>query len=304
MSKFLDEKDKEDRMKLKRDIHINRKSLDVPYQEEVRQIEPTSEIAGVHHRITLLAVLIPCLLGAMVLYAYIDIKEHVDRVRNVGSTEVKALSEDVVDKVSSVSDQYNKLTTSLSNRLATLEASAVVTKERLEKQREAIQKISGSKADNESLAKIEDQTAEAIRGLDALQSGLAAQKQAVENLNKTFGEKMAKLVQGFETMTDERKNEASAIKKLSEGKMDKKSFDEFLKKERESTESVIAPLKQELDALKEGISQLQKQVNMLGRSIQLLEAERTLPEKGASKAASTGDAKAGPGKIIEQEIAE
>ena len=304
MSKFPDDEDQEDQMKLGKEVEIDTKSFEVPYQEEVRQIERSTEIASVHHRITLLAILIPCLLGAMVLYAYIDIKEHVNRIQDVGSTEVEALSKDVVDKVSSVSEEHNKLAASLSNRIATLEASAVVARDRLEKQHKELQRTEGSKADKKSLAKIEEQTAEAAKALEAIKNAVDAQRLAVENLDKSFRAQMADLVQGVEAIKGERKDEASAIKRLSDTKMDKKAFDEFLKKERQSSESVVAPLNKELDVLKEGISRLQKQVNMLGRSIQLLEAEQTPSGKSAPQDLSTGGSKGAPGKIIEQEIAE
>lgn len=307
MSKLSDNDHQDDQNGLRKDIHIDRDALNLPYQEEMRRIEHDSAVERVNHRVTLLAILIPCLLGALVLYAYLDIEKHIERMQDVGSVQVKALSDDVLDKVSSVSEQYGKLAASLSNRITALEASVVLTKEDLEKQRKEMDRIDRSKADNESLKRIEQQTAEAAGLLHGLREALDAQSLALENLNTAFKAEAASFVQAVDTirgeMKNDRKTQASAIEKLSEVKLDKRTFDQFLKRERESYESVTRPLQREIESLHQELSGLKKQMNMLGRSIQLLEAERAVlnagPEQAREAAPSTGS-----GKIIEQEIRE
>jgi hypothetical protein len=300
VSKFPGDEEQDDQGTLEKDIEIGGETFDDPYQEEVRHMEHASAIERLNSRISLLAILIPCLLGALVLYGYLDIKEHVNQVQNVGSTELKALSTNVVEEVASLSDRYNETITSLSDRIATLEASSVVIKQNLEKQKAEMKRIGGAKVDKAAMGKMEEQTAETIKTLEGLRNELNDQRVAVENLNKALEEEMAGLVRAVEGVSGHRKKQESNIENLYESKLDKKTFDDFLKKEQISYESEISPLKQEVDSLKEGMSQLQKQVNTLGRSIRLMEAEKSLLQrKPADQKAGSG-----PGKIIEQEISQ
>jgi chromosome segregation ATPase len=213
---------------------------------------------------------------------------------------VKALSKNVVEEVSSLSDRYSEIITSLSDRIATLEATSVVIKQDLEKQNVEMKKMGGSKVDKTSLGRMEEQTAETIKTLEGLRNELNDQRLAVENLNKALEEEMAGLVQTVEGVSGRRKKLDSTIENLSESKLDKKTFDDFLKKEQVNYESKVTPLKQDIDSLKAGVRQLQEQVNMLGRSVRLMEAEKSLLERRPAEQKGGS----GPGKIIEQEISQ
>jgi len=295
VSNFPIEEDREDQVGLEKEIEVDGAPLDLPYQEEVRYREHESALERLNHRITLLAILLPCLFGVLLLYAYLDMKEYVNRVQDAGSTQVKSLSEDVVEKVSSLSDQQSELMKSLSNRIGALEASAVITKENEKNQSLEIKNIEASKVDKKVLDQIQNEIAEATKTLKGLQDELNKQQGSVNNLNQALKKDMAGLVKAVEGIRGDRAKQDSAMKSLSERKMDKEVFDQFLKQDRAGYESAIAPLKQ-------GMSQLQKQIDMLGRSIQLLETERTSPDKKPSQKTATDNLPSAPGTIIEQEI--
>jgi chromosome segregation ATPase len=304
VSDYLGEGDQEGPSETEKEIEIDGEAFDGAYKDEVRYIEQASAVDRLNTRITLLAILLPCLIGALVLYGYLDIKKNVAQVKNVGSTEVKALSKDVVEEVSSLSEQYNKVFTSLSDRVATLEASSVIIKEGLEKQRRELEKMGGAKADKEALSKMEEENAETVRALGAVQELLNSQALTLDSLNKALEEEMAGVVLAVEAVRGGEKKRDTEIKKLSEGKMDKKAFDEFLKKGRADDESRLSPLKKEIDSANQGVARLQQQVNMLGRSLQLLQENRTLPDRNPARTSPSGAPTPGKGGIIEQEIAE
>jgi chromosome segregation ATPase len=234
----------------------------------------------------------------------LDVKERVYGLKDEGTTQVKELSEDVVEEVSSLSERYDEIMKALSDRVATLEASAVIVKDTLKKQHKQIQKIDTAKVDEKALGKIQKQTAEAIKLLEGLTGELDMQKKAIEDTLKRQEEETAKLSQAVETIKSGEASRQAILKKLSKNKLEKETFEEFLKGDRLGYESAVSPMKKELDSVKMDIGRLQHQVDMLGRSIQLLGSENRLPDtrpvgEKAGEALSPGS-----GGIIEQEIAE
>ncbi len=212
------------------------------------------------------------------------------------STEVKALSQDVAGRATS------------------LEKSFVSIMEELKRDKRAIEKLSGSKVDKKGLEKVEKQSAELANMLAGLQKDWAKQKeslarlvkdqkreaaksnktlkalanelneekQAIENLNRTLKKEVTGIVQVIERVTNDAHKQDSAIKNLSEHK---EELDNILENKWSGYQTTISLLQKEIGSIEEEVLRLQRQVNMALRN-------------------NTDTLTLEPDKIIEQEITE
>ena len=75
------------------------------------------------HRVTLITILIPILIGIIGYFIYDDIQKKVTQVHDTGTTEFKTLSEDLASKFSSLSVQLSKFEEETTKTVKNLEAS-------------------------------------------------------------------------------------------------------------------------------------------------------------------------------------
>ena len=114
---------------------------------------------------------------------------------------------------------------------------------------------------------------------------------------------VVKIIQIRETLKADRQRTGSAIKDLSEHKLDKQDFGNILKDKWSDYQAKISLLSKEIKALKDEVSKVQRQLNMTvtGNEVKAKGA----PPKEKPAAATTRDAAIPtPGNIIDQEIIE
>lgn len=301
MSNFPTKEGQEDEIGFEKEIKIDEESSDFSYQDEMRAIRLEPQIQRLSHRITLLSIVVPCFLFAILLFAYFDLSNKLNKTRNIGSKEVQILYEDVVDKITSLSQQSEKLEGSLINGMSSLEKSSASIKQDLKRNKQAIKKLTVSKIDKKALDKVvKKHSAEVSKILTGLRNELYGQKQVVEDLDKTLKKEVAEIVQIIENLEKDRQKQVSAIKDLSGHKLDKEEFENILKNKWSDYQSRISVLQKEIKTLKEGISLLQKQVDMAARRKMGVDHPQKKPaaETTRDALAPTED------KIIEQEIDE
>ena len=305
MNRFPTKEDQEDEMPLDSEIRMKEEGSDVSYQDEMWGLQRESQIQRLNQRITLLSVLIPCLLGAILLFAYLEFNDRLDKTMIMKSGQVEALSENMDDKIVSLSDQYGELEKLLSDSIANFKkTNALIEKDLRENQRET-KKLTASKADKKALEQaIRKESAQTAGTLEALRNELNGQKQAVENLHETLKKQVVQIVQVIETLKTDRQRQNSAIEDLSEHKLDKEDFGNILKDKWSDYEAKISLLRKEIKALEVELSKVQRQLNMAITSNMVSKA-KGVPPKEKPAAATTKDAVIPtPGEIIEQEIAE
>ena len=300
---FPSKENQEDQIPSEREIKINGGSPDLSYRDEMRSLQQESQIQRLNQRITLLAILVPCMLGVILVFAYFELRDRLAQVQVTGSKEVRSLSEDVVDKTASLSDQYTELEKSLSDRLSALKKSTASIKEDLKRNQREVKKIVRSKADKKALEQaMKKHSAEVADTFSALQGMLHDQKQIVENLEGTLRTEVANIVQAIERAKNNAERQDSAIKALSKRKIDKQGLANILEDKWSSYQATISMLKKEIKSIREEVSRLQKQINMTAGS-SVPEAQTRPKEKSAAETVSDAPAPV-PNDIIEQEISE
>jgi chromosome segregation ATPase len=277
---------------------------DFSYQDEMRELRLESQVQRLNQRITLLSILIPCLVGAILLFAYLEFNDRLNKTM-MRSGQVEALSENLDDKIASLSHQYGELEKLLSDSIANLKkTNALIEKDLKENQRET-QKLITSKVDKKTLEQaMQKESAQTAKTLEAVRNELNGQKQAVENLDATLKKEVVQIAQVIETLKANRQRQDSAIKDLSEHKLDKEDFDNILEDKWSGYQAKISLLHQEIKALKDEVSKVQEQLNMAMTSDVMSKTKGATPKEKPAAATTKNAAIPTPGKIIEQPITE
>ncbi len=125
------------------------------YEEEAkdRRVEKLS------HRVTIISILIPVLLGAVFYITYRDITSRVSQSQDTGSMEIQNLSAQLHDQSEALSKKYGELEASLAQKLAALEKVDKSMTANLKKAQDMVSKINVTKVDKkeqqDAIAKID-----------------------------------------------------------------------------------------------------------------------------------------------------
>ncbi len=116
------------------------------YQEEARD----RRIEKISHRVTIISILIPVLLGVVFYITYRDITTRVSQSQDTGAMEIQNLSTQLEDQFEALSKKYGELETSLAQKLAALEKVDKSMKVNLKKAQEMVSKINATKVDKKN----------------------------------------------------------------------------------------------------------------------------------------------------------
>ena len=266
------------------------------YQEESkdRRVEKLS------HRVTIISILIPVIIGAVFYFTYRDINSRVSQSQDTGAMEIQNLSSQLEEKYSTLLAKYNDLETSFAQKMEALEKVDKTIKGNLKEAEETVNKINATKADKkdqqDAIAKIDTALAPIRKELEALgplRSDLNAVTAELASFNTNLQPQMAALSANVDKTLKDLTQMRSEISNLSERKLDRDDLELELLKSRKSYQ-------RDLDLTKAAID---KRLNSILEKIKDLEKVTRAPvaaPKSAGGAASQGTA----GGIVEQEIKE
>jgi predicted nucleic acid-binding Zn-ribbon protein len=215
-------------------------------------------------RVTLVAVLIPCLLVIVLVIAYLDIKNRVVNTQNSGSMGVQNLSKDLESRFSNLSLKQAKIEDQLANHAKALETANAAMQVNLKKATAALtQRIDGkldqsaltslSKKMESSIADLQKETAELSAAFSKFDEELAAQILVMaEGLKKDQG-RLSEIEQttqrlDSEKLSRESMNLALGLERLGLQEMVKDRIRDVEKK-LAAMNTQITLLNQRLDAL-------------------------------------------------------
>ena len=125
------------------------------YQEEARD----RRIEKISHRVTIISILIPVLLGVVFYITYRDITSRVSQSQDTGAMEIQNLSTQLEDQFEALSKKYGELEASLAQKLATLEKVDKSMTANLKQAQDMVSKINATKVDKkeqqDAIAKID-----------------------------------------------------------------------------------------------------------------------------------------------------
>jgi chromosome segregation ATPase len=138
------------------------------YQEEARD----RRIEKISHRVTIISILIPVLLGVVFYITYRDITSRVSQSQDTGAMEIQNLSTHLEDQFEALSKKYGELETSLAQKLAALEKVDKSMKANLKQAQDMVSKVNATKVDKkeqqDAIAKIDTALGPIRKDLESL----------------------------------------------------------------------------------------------------------------------------------------
>lgn len=264
------------------------------YQEEAkdRRIEKLS------HRVTIISILIPVLIGVIFYMAYRDITTRVSRSQDTGAMEIQNLSTQLDENFAKLSEKTGELEAALTRKLADLEKVDQAVKSNLKEAEEALKQINATKVDKkdqqDAITKIDsalDPIRQELKTINSLTADLQTQNNELKQQLATLSGNLAALSGNLATLsadTDKTLKELAAVQtdlsSLSSRKLDKDTLQLELLKARKN-------LQRDLDLTKAAID---KRLDTVLRRIKDLEKPAQAPLNTPRS----------PGGIVEQEIKE
>jgi DNA repair exonuclease SbcCD ATPase subunit len=266
------------------------------YQEEARD----RRIEKISHRVTIISILVPVIIGAVFYIAYRDISSRVSQGQDTGAMEIQNLSAQLEDKYAALLAKYGDLEASLAQKLEALDKADKTIKDSLKEAADTVNKINATKADKkdqqETIAKIDTALMPIRKELEALaplRGDLKVVTDELASLDKSLQQQLAAVASNVDKALKDLTQIQSEIPALSERKLDKDALQLELLKARKNAQRDLdltkAAIDKRLATILEKIKNLEK----------LAQAPLAAPKSGGGGAApETGR------NILEQEIKE
>jgi DNA repair exonuclease SbcCD ATPase subunit len=274
-------------------FRIDEESPDSAFQDEIRELR----MEKLSKRVTVLAILVPCLIGVLIAFAYMDLKKKVVINQDTGARTIQDLSKDFDVRLYDLTSKYNELENTLANRAAALEKNFSSLKFRLYKNENKIKKLRTSKAD-----KKDQETA--LKNLEKISTKIHA-------LDNGVSQKLGDLAASIKNTTNDLIKIQAEISTLVTSKIDRKIFDQELQKkqqlQREKLDEMQAALDGQIQAIRNELIKLEKNISAMQKT-----GPRTPQNPLPSSPPKTGSDSAGKrpadtakpksGQIIEKDI--
>jgi hypothetical protein len=212
-------------------------------------------------RVTLVAVLIPCLLVVVLAIAYLDIKNRVVSTRNTGSMGVQNLSKELESRFSSLSLKQAKVEERLEEIAKSLETATAALQVNLKKATTKLDRTVGGKADKTALQALSKKMDASVASIGGLQKEVADLSAAVTEFDDELSGQVLRMAEGLKKDQDrltqmENKAHQLETEKLSKESMEltlgleRLSLQEMVKDKVRGIEKKLLDLNKRMDALK------------------------------------------------------
>ncbi len=265
------------------------------YQEEAtnRRVEKLS------HRVTIISILIPVLIGVIFYIAYREITDRVSQSQDTEAMEIQNLSTQLEENFAALSTKYGDLEAALTQKLAALEKVDKAMKTNLKKAEVTVAKINATKANKkdqqDAIARLNtalNPIRNELKTLAPLRNDLKAVTTELASLDKDLQQQLSTLSKNVDKALKNLTKIQSDMSVLSDRKLDRDSLQLELLKAKKSYQ-------RDLDLTKSAID---KRLASMLRKIKDLEK---LAQAPLSSARPTGQTVSpGSGGIVEQEIKE
>ncbi len=161
--------------------------------EDIRQDELRDlKMEKLGHRVTLLTILIPCLIGVIGVIAYLDIKDRVSRSHDTGAIGVQKLAKDLDSKFSSLSLEQAKINDIHAKKIPQLEKDAAFLRSKLTTMQKSMTQMSQSVISRDELGRVVDNLVQKVN--DAMPEGITTDLDNIKSNLITLGEVDDKIV--------------------------------------------------------------------------------------------------------------
>ena len=230
-------------------------------------------------RVTLVAVLIPCLLVVVLVIAYLDIKNRVINTQTSGSMGVQNLSKDLESRFSNLSLKQAKMEEQLTEMSKALETATAALQINLKKATTEFKQMTDDKADRSAVAAISNKTEASVA---ALQKDMADLNTAFSKFDEELAAQILLMAEGLKKDQGRLADIEKKAQRLDLEKLSKESMDLTLGLERLGLQEMV----------KDRIREVEKKLAAFGKQIDALNQRLDAQAQKASPSSSAGAAPA------------
>jgi len=259
-------------------------------------------IEKLNTRVTLVAVLIPCLLVVVLVIAYLDIKHRVINTQTSGSMGVQNLSKDLESRFSNLSLKQAKMEEQLTETSKALETATAALQINLKKATTEFKRMTDDKADQSALAAITNKTEASVA---ALQKEMADLNTAFNKFDEELADQILLMAQGLKKDQGRLAEIEKKAQRLDSEKLNKDSMDLALGLERLGLQEMV---KDRIREVEKKLAAVKKQIDALNQRLNA-QAQKASPSSSAGAAPVPSpkpplppDPNPGPSSIVEQTI--
>lgn len=226
----------------------------------IRNDADNERLDSLSHRITLISVILPCIIGIILVFGYFDIKSRVARVSHSGTQEVKNVSMDMERMISQLQVRNAKLEKLLGEKVSEIDRSISSLEKKLRKSEKNIDFLTVSRISkkevNPKIKGLKSSLTSLRKELKSLSSETETLKNGTGKLGRQIDAADSQLIGILEELKqlEQLRNEINDIIVSSKGRLEQNDLDLALKKERiiykVKIDQVREELKREIDLLK------------------------------------------------------
>lgn len=190
-----------------------------------------------NRRLTLITILIPCLIGAIIFLVYRDINTRVGQVSYTGTNKVQTLSKDLGTRFSSLSTVQKEL----NNKIGALEKSSAALQTKLGKADTAIRQIRSARIlDNRKTVKAIAVVNQNLEALASVPKDLETISADLKIVNNKFSKEMENYSRSIENIKNDLIKVQADFIALASTKIDKKTLDLALKNQTQTYQRLLS----------------------------------------------------------------
>ena len=268
--------------------------------DELLQVAPEDKrIAKLSRRITILAIIMPCLIGVALFFLYLDLKGRVIQNQTSGNQSVVDLSRDFTDQLNALAEKLKQLQSANSEKLTATDKRIDGLKKQISSVDSNLKKVNSNlKKANDGLKKID--TAKAgKKDLESLGTKLTELSSQLSTQNESIDKKMGT----FTNETEKIQNEISGFRQeigefsiLMESKIDRRTLLFELDKQQQKMTVFSGDIEKKIITIRSDLRRLDKELQQVQKSM------RRLATPAPQSPSTSGQAQPGTDKIIEQNL--
>jgi septal ring factor EnvC (AmiA/AmiB activator) len=231
---------KDDTKEFSFDDNNEEEYADMLYREEMKDLR----VEKLSQRVAIITILIPCLIGVILFIAYRDLTGRVTESEFSGSKEVRALSVQLEEKLTQLTQQNSAFQATLAEKIATFEKSSTALDQQL-------------KTLNNTLNQVKqdlDKTRASLKSIDASKVDKKQQKAAIEKINNT----LIPIRKDLEVL-------APISKDLNSLSSEIKAMDKRVQEDLTSVTASVTKTNQDLSQLQSDLNQFQSTLTTLAK---------------------------------------
>ncbi len=221
------------------------------YKEELNDLK----IEKLSNRLTIFSILLPCLIGAILVYGYFDIKERVTTAHDTEQTQVDSVARDFEVKLNAIEVDIAKVKFSFEKEIPELKAQASATREALT----LLSDLAAAKAGKDETLKELQQIQSSLKSFSSRVDTIAGQHQTALNiLDRTSKETL-----------DIANQNSKNLEKRMEAEMDSKieaAFDEKIVNDAKYAQELDSKISELEYSLESKLAVLQEAIEILAEN--------------------------------------